>query len=140
MNLINLIYKNMLKLLTGRSVKTKYISFMMLMMAVVLGSCYYDKEELLYPQSTSVDCNTISAKYSTDISVLMQNKCTTSGCHDAATSAGGTVLETYTQVAAKADEINQRCIISKDMPPGTSLTQAEINSLKCWLSAGAPNN
>ena len=98
---------------------------------VVFGSCYYDKEELLYPQTNAADCSAAPAKYSTDISIIMQNKCATSGCHDAAGSAGGTVLENYTQVAAKATAINQRCIVNKDMPPGTSLTQAEINSLKC---------
>jgi uncharacterized membrane protein len=106
---------------------------------LVLTSCYYDKEDLLYGSST-VDCNTISAKFSTDISPIIQTKCATTGCHNAAGAAGGVTLLNYTQVKASVGRIQQRCLILKDMPPGNPLTQIEQDKLKCWIQGGALNN
>lgn len=100
--------------------------------------CYYDKEDLLYPGS-NVDCNTISAKFA-DVAPIIAGKCATAGCHNTATAAGATVLETYDQIRAKAERINQRTIIEKTMPPGATLSAAELAILKCWISSGTPNN
>jgi uncharacterized membrane protein len=108
--------------------------------AVVLSGCYYDKEELLYHNTGATDCATISAKFSTDVAPLMANKCATAGCHDAASGAGGSVLETYGQISATAAKINQRCVVEKNMPPGSALSAAEIASLSCWINSGSPNN
>ena len=102
--------------------------------------CYYDREDLLYPSTPSVNCTTVAAKFSTDINNIMQNKCATAGCHDAATGAGNTILVTYAQVSAKASRINQRCIVDKDMPPGSPLTAVEIAAITCWINSGTPNN
>jgi uncharacterized membrane protein len=106
--------------------------------SIVVTSCYYDKEDLLY--GSNVDCSTIDSKYSTAISPLMQSKCSYSGCHDAGTAAAGVVLENHTQVAASAGRINQRCIVDKSMPPGTPLSSNEISALQCWINGGTPNN
>lgn len=106
--------------------------------ALMFAGCYYDKEELLYPLST-VDCGTISAKFA-DVAPIIAQKCAGAGCHDAATAAGATVLETYDQIKARSGRINQRVIIEKTMPPGTSLTPAEMATLKCWMSSGMPAN
>ena len=100
--------------------------------------CYYDKADLLYPDST-VDCSVVSATFS-KVQPIITGKCNTSGCHNAGGAAGGTVLETYDQIKAKAGRINQRAIVEKTMPPGTSLSSEEIAILKCWISSGTPNN
>ena len=105
-------------------------------MNILMAGCYYDKAELLYPDS-AVDCSTVSATF-TKVQSIMTSKCNT--CHDARNAAGGTVLETYDQVKAKADRINQRAIIEKTMPPGTALSSSETAILKCWISSGTPNN
>ena len=105
---------------------------------LTMAGCYYDKEDLLYPNNT--DCNTINAKYSTDIAPLMSSKCTTSGCHDAASNAAGLTLENYAQVSSVAGRINQRCIVDRTMPPSDVLSATEYSNLKCWISSGAPNN
>lgn len=107
---------------------------------VTFSGCYYDKAEILYGSGTTTSCSSISAKFSTDIKPIMQNKCATAGCHDAAGSAGGTVLETYAQIAAKAGRINQRCLVEKTMPTGGPLLPTELASLKCWIDSGTPNN
>jgi len=101
-----------------------------------MAGCYYDKGELLYPGST-VDCSTVSATFS-KVQSIMTNKC--NACHNARDAAGGTVLETYDQVKAKADRINQRVIVEKTMPPGAVLSSEETAILKCWISSGTPNN
>lgn len=115
------------------------ISFFIVLIAITVSGCYYDKEDLLY-HKTAVDCSTISAKFSTDVKPIIQNKCATAGCHNAASGAGGTVLETYVQISGVAARITQRCIVDKNMPPGAPLTISEINALLCWISSGTPNN
>jgi uncharacterized membrane protein len=108
--------------------------------AVTISGCYYDKGDLLYHLAATNDCSTVNAKFSADVAPLMLSKCATSGCHDAGTAAGGTVLETYTQIATKAARIKQRCIVEKTMPSGTPLSATEIAALTCWISSGTPNN
>jgi len=104
----------------------------------IFAGCYYDKEDLLY--SGAADCTTISAKYSTDVAPLINSKCSYSGCHDAGSAAAGLVLENHTQTAAAAGGIKQRCLIDKNMPPGSPLTANEMAILQCWIDAGTPNN
>ena len=110
------------------------------LIVITVSGCYNDKEDLLYPFSGKVDCTTISAKFSTDVKPMMQNKCATTGCHNAASRAGGTVLETYLQISGSAARTKQRCVVEKTMPPGAPLTPSEIAILTCWINSGAPNN
>lgn len=107
-------------------------------MTTVSTGCYYDKAELLYPDG-NVDCSAVSATF-TKVQSIMSSKCNTSGCHNARDAAGGTVLETYDQVKAKAGRINQRAIVEKTMPPGGPLSTSDIAILTCWISSGTPNN
>ncbi|MFM7709359.1 MAG: hypothetical protein ACKO5C_00445 [Ferruginibacter sp.] len=116
------------------------VAFFLLTVCFGFLGCYNDKEELLYPNTSSLDCTTISAKYSTDIAPIMQTKCAVSGCHNASSSAAGVILQTHAQVAAKANQIKQTCIVSKSMPPAGPLPLAEQNAIQCWINAGTPNN
>lgn len=103
--------------------------------------CYYDKEELLYPGSTqAVDCSTVAAKFSDNVSPVIISKCATSTCHAPGNSSGLLVIENYTQVRDKLDRIQARAIIERTMPPTGPLSPTEINILKCWIESGAPNN
>lgn len=116
-----------------------YVFFIAILLIPATG-CYNDKEELLYPGSGAVSCTGVSAKFSTEVKPIMQNKCATDGCHNGAAAAGGVILETHTQIAAKAVRINQRCVVEKTMPPIGPLLPAETAALKCWIASGAPNN
>ena len=108
--------------------------------AVMMQGCYYDKEELLYPGSTqTVDCSTISAKFSANVAPIISSQCATSGCHDA-TAAGGLVLQNYAQISSAKDRINTRTVVEKTMPAAAPLQPAEISIIKCWIESGAPNN
>jgi uncharacterized membrane protein len=105
---------------------------------LMFAGCYYDKDELLNPQS-NIDCNAVSANYA-DVAPIISQKCARAGCHDAITAAGSTTLETYDQVKSMSSRINQRVIVEKTMPPGMTLAPSEIAILKCWISSGLPNN
>lgn len=118
---------------------TKNFTLISFLFAFYLISCTKNNEQDLYP-TTASSCSTISAKYTADIKPLFLARCTISGCHNTTSNAGGFALETYTQVAAKAAKINQRCIVEKNMPAAGPLSNAEIAMLKCWIDSGAPNN
>jgi hypothetical protein len=106
---------------------------------VTLCSCYYDKAELLYPNTVNIDCNTITATFSNNVLPIITGKCATIGCHDA-TAAGGAIFVNYTQIKDKIDRINTRTIVEKSMPTSGPLSTAEIAVLKCWIDSGSPNN
>ena len=111
---------------------------LILITLLIFVGCYYDKEELLYPSDT-IDCTAVNATF-TSVQPIIAMKCATAACHNAASAAGGTVLETYDQIKAKANRINQRAIIDKTMPSDKPLHANEMAALKCWISSGAPNN
>jgi len=101
-------------------------------------SCTYDKEELLNPPKLNA-CDTLDATF-TKVKSIITTKCSSSRCHGAAAAKGGTILETYDQIKAKADRIKQRAITEKTMPPSAPLSTNDIAVLQCWFDAGMPNN
>lgn len=108
---------------------------------LVLGGCYYDKEEILYPGSTTpVDCTTVQSGFAADVQPLIISKCAIPGCHDASGASGGVILQSHAQMSGKKDRINTRAVVDKTMPPTGPLTPAEAAKIKCWIDAGAPNN
>jgi uncharacterized membrane protein len=123
--------------------KCNYYKFNFLIGVVVtsclFASCYYDKEEVLYP-SSNVDCVTLNATFTSKVKPIIQAKCATSGCHNASSAAAGVILESHSQISSKAARIKQRAVIERTMPIGFSLTDTERNTLQCWIDAGAPNN
>lgn len=108
-----------------------------LALVFLLAGCYYDKEELLYPEPS--DCSTINAKFSTQVAPLIQTRCAISGCHDASSGNAGGPFTNYTLISAKAANIKGQ-VRSGAMPQGSSLTAAEIQLISCWVDSGAPNN
>ena len=88
----------------------------------------------------NIDCNKISAKYSSDIFPLVSAKCNSSGCHATGSSRGD--FTTYQGLKAKADNgtLEKTVLVNKTMPPSGALSQDDRNKIKCWLNNGAPNN
>lgn len=105
---------------------------------ILITGCTYNKEELLYPGQPA-DCNTIPAKFSSDVLPLITTKCAISNCHDA-TAAGGFIFSNYTQISSAKDLIKVVAVLQKTMPQTGPLASSEINILKCWIDSGAPNN
>ncbi|MDP1762875.1 MAG: hypothetical protein Q8L07_03240 [Sediminibacterium sp.] len=85
-------------------------------------------------------CSTINAKFSADISVIVQTNCATnSSCHAAGSVNGPGPLLNFTQINANASAIKTQ-VESKLMPKGATLSQADIDKIKCWVNSGALNN
>lgn len=105
--------------------------------ACAFSSCYYDKEEILYPGA--VNCSTVNAKFAADIMPLIQANCGISGCHDASSGNKGGPFTNYTQIKFKANIIKSQ-VLSGAMPQGSSLTPEQIRLISCWVDAGALNN
>jgi hypothetical protein len=76
--------------------------------------------------------------YSGVINTILQNNCTSSGCHGTNSSNGD--WTNYAKVKDKASLIKIRTS-DKTMPiGGNSLTDTEIQLIACWVDDGALNN
>ena len=120
---------------------------------LLLGSCYNDKYDKLYPAPpvSSNTCDTTTIKYSTDIQPIMNAYCAINGgCHNAAGNATThnldftilSVLQGQSTADLMLNDINGTPSRGHNsMPLGTSkLSACNINKITRWVNEGAPNN
>jgi len=119
-----------------RSLKISLL-FVLFISFCAASACYYDNEVQLYGEG--VDCSQVTAKYSSDVSPIIQTKCAYAGCHDAG-AAGGVNLSSYALIFQNASRIRTAVVVSKTMPKSGSITPTELAKIKCWLDSGAPDN
>lgn len=107
-------------------------------------SCYYDKEDQLYPSSSICDTTT-PVTYTATVVPLFQQYCYS--CHSGtAASGGGIVMGTYATDKAMAVNGSLYGSIShaaaySPMPKGLNkMTDCQISKVKKWIDAGSPNN
>lgn len=106
-----------------------------------LSSCYYDKEEVLYPDSI---CDTANVKYSTTIQPVLNSHCVS--CHGGSTPSAGIKLDTYDGVSIQAANGRLWGAVSHSssfspMPKNSNkLSDCNLTKIKKWLDAGHPNN
>jgi hypothetical protein len=109
--------------------------------AIVNNSCYYDKEEILYPQTA---CDTSAVTYSSSVVPVLLSNCTS--CHGGSTPSGGISLTTYASVKTQVDNGKLWGAVSQasgfsPMPKNASiLNTCSLAKIKKWINAGAPNN
>ena len=104
---------------------------------ISLQSCYYDKEEVLYPGSSNCQLN---AKFSANVNPIIQSKCAISpDCHASGSTNTAGPLTNFTQIHNLSAVIRGQ-IVSGIMPKTGSLTSSELQTIVCWIDAGAPNN
>ena len=121
--------------------KITLYTFLILSITALCG-CYYDVEEELYP---TLNCDTAHVTYSGTITSLINNYSCLS-CHGGASPSAGFGLDGYSKVKAKVDDGRLLGAISHTqgfapMPQGMNqMNQCDINKLKAWIDAGAPNN
>ena len=95
-------------------------------------------------QDVNPDCVTTNVTYSTTISGIINTNCLS--CHGSGNPSGGFSLNTYAGVKAKVDDGRlfgavihlPGCVPMPD--GGPKLSQCDINKIKAWIDAGAPNN
>ena len=110
---------------------------------IVLTGCYYDKEDLLYPQSGN--CDTANSTYLTVVQPALQSYgCI--GCHSGSAPSGNILLNTYANVKSYAQNgklygsITHSAGYSPMPQGGNKMNTCMINKIKAWIDAGALNN
>ncbi len=109
----------------------------------MLSSCYYDKADLLYPNSNTTSCDsTGTISYSAKVVPLLNAQCYS--CHIG--GAGGIVMGTY--ITDKLIATNGKLYKSvsyasgiSPMPKGApKMSACQLAVIKKWVDAGSPNN
>ena len=116
---------------------------LVVIMALLLGSCYRDNKENLYRNFTNGGCDTANVTYSGQVAHISLNKCATSGCHVGSNPQSGLNLSTYDDLMTIAKDgrlMNRITGQGALMPPGSPLPACEIQQIQLWVTDGAPNN
>lgn len=113
-----------------------------LFVAVIMQSCYYDKEEDLYP--VPPPCDTTNVTYSANVWPVINDNCTS--CHSGSAPSGNISLTDYNDIVASADNGSLLGTIRHDagwspMPKGgAQLPDCDIQRIEIWVADGTPNN
>lgn len=91
-------------------------------------------------------CDTSNVRYSTVIQPLLNTKCV--GCHSGSSASAGISLVNYDEVVTLVNNQKLWGTINhslgyKPMPypaGGAKLPQCELDQIRIWIQAGAPNN
>jgi len=122
------------------------LSILLLSSMVVISSCYYDNEELLYGGANAGPCtdSTGTVSYLQKVVPVFRQFCYS--CHTGSFPSGGIVMGTHT--ADKAIGVNGKLYGSishasgfSPMPKGMSkMNTCQIATIKKWIDAGMLNN
>jgi mono/diheme cytochrome c family protein len=114
--------------------------FFIVALGMLFPSCYYDKEETLYPFQK---CDTTHVTYSQTIVPILSANCYV--CHTAGDPRTTTKLDTYDGIYAVAT--NGKLVPAVDqtgplpMPNnGSKLDECSIQKIKRWVANGAKSN
>ena len=117
--------------------KKSTIVLLTLLALISFASCYYDKEELLYPASSNCEQN---AKFAANVNPIIQSKCAMSpDCHASGSTNYAGPLTNYNLIHNLAPAIKTQ-VLTGAMPKTGSLTATELQTIVCWIDAGAQNN
>ncbi len=127
-----------------KPVNTVFITALMIISGTLLSSlnsCYYDKSDLLYPNTA---CDTAAVKYSTSVLPVLSSNCI--NCHGGATPSAGISLDNYAGVKVQVDNGRLWGAVSHSasyspMPKNSAkLNNCSLDKIRIWIAAGAPNN
>ena len=113
----------------------------LLLVVLSVSSCYNDKAEILYPQTV---CDTAAVTYSTSVTPILSANCIS--CHGGNTPSAGIKLDVYTGVKQQVDNGRLWGAVSHGpnysaMPKNSNkLNTCNLEKIRLWIVAGAPNN
>lgn len=113
----------------------------LLLMTLLSGSCYYDVEEELYPDT---GCDTTGVTYSGVVLPILHDHCYV--CHNAASQFGGIILEGYDQVRIHATSgallgaIRHEAGLTPMPLNQPQLAECVIAKIETWIDNGALND
>lgn len=127
----------------------KKISSLAILLGIALAfnACYYDKANLLYPNSTGAGgvCDTVAVvSYSKHVVPILQTACYS--CHTVTNASGGIPMASY--ATDKAIAVNGKLYGSinhaagySPMPKGAAkFNSCQLATIKKWIDAGSLNN
>lgn len=106
-----------------------------------LSSCYYDKSEVLYPQTA---CDTTAVTYGATVAPIISSNCLS--CHAGNTPSAAIRLDVYSGVKQQVDNGRLWGAVSHSvgyapMPQNANqLSSCNLAKIRIWIAAGAPNN
>jgi hypothetical protein len=114
--------------------------------ALLLSSCYYDKEDLLYGNTNNGPCtdSTGTVSYSQKVVPMLRQYCYS--CHSGSFPSGNQLMGTYASDKAMAQNGKLYGTINhspnyKPMPEGMAkMSNCQIATIKKWIDGGVPNN
>jgi hypothetical protein len=115
-----------------------------LFMIAIFNSCYYDKEDYLYPvrpNQSGGNCDTTNVTYNLTIKPIFDNNCI--GCHGSGSSFnfnGYGPLSNYLVSNSQKLLNNINYTSGQQMPPSGKLNDCYLNQIRIWIQAGYPNN
>ncbi len=85
-------------------------------------------------KNKAVTCNGTDSTYNSNIKDIINNNCTSSGCHPG--------YSTYAGIKPILDngKFNSEVLQSKSMPEGKKLSDSELSVIKCWVDGGYKEN
>lgn len=116
----------------------------LLFVALVLGLNACDKEDDDMPMGTNnpdpIECDGSMSTYDGNIKSIINGNCNNSTCHGANSNNGD-----FTSFAGLSDvisngQLKSRVLVSRNMPQGGSLTDAQLVAIQCWVDNGYPEN
>jgi hypothetical protein len=117
-----------------------YMIFFFCLFAGGFYSCYYDKEEQLYP--SVAPCDTTNITFTQKIVPILNANC--ASCHSNSAvlrgDGGGMKLQDYPDVKAVVNQVYDAVNTGRMPKGGAKLDICSINAIRIWKNAGAPQN
>lgn len=97
-----------------------------------------DKDDCPKIINVTVPRGITSISYKNEVKAIIDTNCNVKGCHNGDLGASRD-WRTYATTKSNAGSIKSRTV-DKSMPPGTPLTQKQIDQITCWVDDGANDN
>lgn len=117
-------------------------AFIAIGIMIFIQSCYYDKEDELYPKTAA--CDTTDVTFTNNVFPVINSNCTS--CHSGSAPSGNIRLENYNDISAAANNGRLLGVIRHEsgwspMPKGGGkLNDCDIAEIEAWVNDGTPNN
>jgi uncharacterized membrane protein len=112
------------------------------MLMLIMTSCYYDHEALLYENGP---CEIpVSPSFTTDVLPLLNARC--NNCHAGTSPSAGIKLNTHAEVMKYVNNgslmgsINHSSGFSAMPKNGSKMSACDINKIQSWIDSGASDN
>ncbi len=126
--------------------KIKKIIVPLFIIFISFQACYYDKEEILYPELSST-CDILNVTYTENVASIISLRCLSCHSNSSASAYGnGVKLEKYSDIKTYVDNGKllgsiQHASGFPEMPKGSSkMDNCKIKQIEIWVESGANNN